>query len=186
MSRRPLGISSKNVEVILTVLKVVGFIAVAAIAPQAILLFKPARQTRFDQLALRRTAYYLKRRGDIKFTERGGQRYVSLTTQGSKRLDRLERYQVRVPEKIKWDGKWRVVIFDIPEKDHKLRDTFRSKLRELGCLLLQGSVWISPYEIRPELKRLCAVGGFAAVSIQCLLVQTFDDEKSFRKKFRLS
>jgi len=41
----------------------------------------------------------------------------------------------------KWDGKWRFVIWDIPEKRRKVRDLLRSKLKELGFSQFQKSVW---------------------------------------------
>jgi DNA-binding transcriptional regulator PaaX len=43
-----------------------------------------------------------------------------------------------------WDGRWRMVIFDVPEADRKLRGRIRRRLfsERFGCL--QQSVWISP------------------------------------------
>ena len=41
----------------------------------------------------------------------------------------------------KWDGKWRLVIWDIPEKRRKARDLLRAKLKELGFKKWQQSVW---------------------------------------------
>lgn len=43
-----------------------------------------------------------------------------------------------------WDGKWRMVVFDLPETKRTLRNELRRELRaaRFGCL--QGSVWISP------------------------------------------
>ena len=43
-----------------------------------------------------------------------------------------------------WDRKWRLILFDIPRHDWKLRKFFIRGLRECGCGCLQGSVWISP------------------------------------------
>lgn len=40
-----------------------------------------------------------------------------------------------------WDGKWRLVIFDIPEKRRPARDLLRQKLKEWGFVRLQKSVW---------------------------------------------
>lgn len=42
-----------------------------------------------------------------------------------------------------WDGKWRLVIFDIPEKRRAVRDLFRSKLKQWDFIHLQQSVWAS-------------------------------------------
>ena len=46
----------------------------------------------------------------------------------------------------KWDGKWRVLIFDIPEKRKSVRNKIRQSLRTIGFMRLQNSVWIYPYD----------------------------------------
>lgn len=43
----------------------------------------------------------------------------------------------------KWDGKWRIVIWDIPEKRRLARDLLRFKLKQLGFKQWQKSVWVS-------------------------------------------
>lgn len=43
----------------------------------------------------------------------------------------------------KWDGKWRLVIWDIPEKRRLARDLLRFKLKQLGFVQWQKSVWAS-------------------------------------------
>jgi len=43
-----------------------------------------------------------------------------------------------------WDGKWRLFLFDIPEKEQALRRHVNRALSRFGCGCLQGSVWISP------------------------------------------
>ncbi|MBI2338277.1 hypothetical protein HYU95_03785 [Candidatus Daviesbacteria bacterium] len=40
-----------------------------------------------------------------------------------------------------WDGKWRLVIFDVPEKRRAVRDLLRSKLKQWDFVILQQSVW---------------------------------------------
>lgn len=55
--------------------------------------------------------------------------------------------------RISWDGKWRLVAFDIPEDLRSLRNVLRGILKRSGFLLLQQSVWVYPYECR-ELQRL--------------------------------
>lgn len=46
-------------------------------------------------------------------------------------------------EEEKWDGKWRLVIWDIPEKRRKARDLLRHQLKQLGFEKIQNSVWAS-------------------------------------------
>jgi DNA-binding transcriptional regulator PaaX len=43
-----------------------------------------------------------------------------------------------------WDGRWRMVLFDIPEKDKRLRDKLRRHLLARHFGYLQNSVWVSP------------------------------------------
>lgn len=43
----------------------------------------------------------------------------------------------------KWDGRWRLVIWDIPEKRRLTRDLLRFKLKQLGFIQWQQSVWAS-------------------------------------------
>lgn len=43
----------------------------------------------------------------------------------------------------KWDGKWRLVIWDVPEKRRLARDLLRYKLKQLGFKQWQRSVWAS-------------------------------------------
>ncbi|MCX6809247.1 MAG: CRISPR-associated endonuclease Cas2 [Candidatus Berkelbacteria bacterium] len=45
----------------------------------------------------------------------------------------------------KWDGKWRIVIFDIPEEQRKARNILRSILKRNRYIRLQDSVFVSPY-----------------------------------------
>ena len=45
-----------------------------------------------------------------------------------------------------WDEKWRVVIFDVPEKRAKARRYLRSYLKSLGFGKVQRSIWITPYD----------------------------------------
>ena len=58
--------------------------------------------------------------------------------------------------KKKWDRKWRIVIFDIPEELHKNRNSFRAKIKNLGFYMLQRSVFVFPYPCEEELNELCS------------------------------
>lgn len=55
----------------------------------------------------------------------------------------------------KWDKKWRIVIFDIPEELHKNRNQLRARLKNLGFYMLQKSVFVIPYPCEEELGYMC-------------------------------
>lgn len=55
-------------------------------------------------------------------------------------------------QKNKWDGKYRVIMFDIPENFKKARDVFRRKLKEMGFYELQKSVFVFPFDCKKEIE----------------------------------
>ena len=54
----------------------------------------------------------------------------------------------------KWDKKWRIIIFDIPEKIKKKRDVFRADIKRAGFIMLQNSIWISPFGNFDNIQKL--------------------------------
>lgn len=54
--------------------------------------------------------------------------------------------------KEEWDGKWRIVFFDIPEAQRKVRDDLRLELKKLGFGRWQRSAWATPFDIAEELS----------------------------------
>lgn len=52
---------------------------------------------------------------------------------------------------MRWDKKWRVVFFDIPEKRRAERNVLRDKLKELEFREIQKSVFIHPYPCFDEI-----------------------------------
>lgn len=53
---------------------------------------------------------------------------------------------------IKWGRRWTMVIFDIPERDKKARDVLRYQLQKRGFGMMQGSVWVKPFDVSGEIR----------------------------------
>lgn len=64
----------------------------------------------------------------------------------------LDTLEIKRPQK--WDGKWRVVVFDIPEKYKKARYALYHKLKDLDFYPLQRSVWLHPFSCEAEINFL--------------------------------
>lgn len=79
---------------------------------------------------------------ETKMDSRSGERMIRLTEKGAlacrPKTDPVEQWTRA------WDGKWRMVIFDVPESDRSLRAKMRRRLMLEGFGCLQKSVWISP------------------------------------------
>lgn len=73
-----------------------------------------------------------------------------LTLQG--KLEILKNQRLKISKKnfklSRWDGKWRLLAFDIPEKNRRTRDKLREYLFILGFKPIQKSVWITPLKIK--------------------------------------
>lgn len=65
-----------------------------------------------------------------------------LTPKG--RLQALAGRDPRLQWNRKWDGKWRLAIFDVPVSQNSRRKSLRRVLHRLNFGCLQDSVWVSP------------------------------------------
>ena len=84
----------------------------------------------------------------------------------------------------KWDKKWRMVIFDIPETQKKARYALRAKLKELGFYPLQKSVWVHPFECRDEIDFIIEFFNVSSY-VRLAEVNHFDGEKFIKEEFDL-
>jgi len=89
--------------------------------------------------------------GDIEKTIKNGRSYYRLTSKGSERI-KEDVPLLKLAEKS-WDGKWRMVIFDIKEKYRRQREGLRRKLLSLGFGMWQESVYITPFDIAQEVNQ---------------------------------
>lgn len=102
--------------------------------------------------SLRVAVWRLEKQGFLARVTRNRESRFHLTTKGllyTKRLvEGIENEASRTPEG--WDGKWRVVIFDVPERFEKDRRRIRAMPRLYDFQPLQKSVWISPWRLPDE------------------------------------
>ncbi len=73
-----------------------------------------------------------------------------------------------------WDGKWRVLAYDIPERLRPTRISLRKQLHAEKLGLLQRSLWVWPHDLKPLLQGLIARKGlpecFCAFESETLLM----------------
>ncbi len=122
-------------------------------------------------------------RGLIMFEERNGCRYVRITERGKQILD-LETQKVASTKKKKWDGRWRVVIFDIPERRRNVRVRLRRFMEEYGFMRLQDSVWVYPYDCE-DLIALAKANLRIGADVLYMIVERLELDKHLRGHFGL-
>lgn len=176
-------------NLILRTLAVGGLISVALVAPKTITLLK-----KLDRGAANRKNLYrritqaisdLERAGLVKTSGQHGHRNVELTIKGHSVIESIYASEYRIPEQAFWDGKWRVVIFDIREKRRKARSQLRALLSGAGFLRLQDSVWIYPYPCDEFIGLVRAHLKSGTGEMLSFVAEALESDKKLREYFNL-
>lgn len=118
------------------------------------------------------------------FIKRKAKQTVCLTEKGI--LEVLKYRMKNKHTRKKWDGKWRIITFDIEEITRKDRDYLRRQLKWIGFEELQKSVWIFPYEIREELKEFIRMCRFEFQGdVRFILADSIQPDTLLHQKFNL-
>lgn len=136
-------------KIILGSIATAGILSLALLAPNALQALKPlGLDKKFKNFKndTNRSLSRLLNAGLVLFIEKNGKKYLKLTEKGKLKLMRLEQYNFKFKKPKKWDNKWRIVIFDIPQKRRLQRDNLRFTLKQIGFVRLQNSVWVYPYD----------------------------------------
>ena len=107
-----------------------------------------------------------------------------LSENGKQKALRFNIDKMKIKKPAKWDGKWRIVMFDIPEKVRKLRDALRLHFREIGLIELQKSVFVYPYSCSKEIEFILEFYN-ARKHVRFVLAENIDNELHLKKKFNL-
>lgn len=94
----------------------------------------------------------------------------------------LDEMMIKRPER--WDGKWRIILFDIPEKMRWIRDAFRHHLNQLGFYEFQKSVFVHPFDCQDEIDYLIEFY-HARKFIRFVVAESLDNELHLKVHFGL-
>jgi DNA-binding transcriptional regulator PaaX len=116
--------------------------------------------------------------------KKNGSVEIVLSEKGKRKVLEFNIDNIKINKPIRWDKKWRMVMFDIPEKRRVARNILREKLKEIGFREIQKSVFIHPYPCFDEinfiteyfqLRRFVRFGEMVSLS----------NEEELRLKFKL-
>lgn len=127
--------------------------------------------------------FYQNRLIDFKEKEDGTLEIV-LTKAGHKKVLSFKIDEIKIKKPEKWDGKWRIVVFDIPEKKKAAREALRKKLKDLKFIELQKSIFINPYECEDEIDFIVEFFQIRPYA-RYLRVEYFTNEEQLKIKFGL-
>jgi len=174
-------------KIVLGTIAISGGVAVAVMAPNALgamakmgLLPNKRQKDSINQARDR-----LIKQGLIRI-EHG---FLRITPKGTAALHLLEAKDTNVPgydkrKPKRWDGRWRMLIFDIPETRRSTRDKIRRSLISVGFQRLQDSVWAYPYDCEDFVSLLKADFKIGKDMLY-LIVEEMEGDRHLRDSFGL-
>ncbi|MCX6812557.1 MAG: CRISPR-associated endonuclease Cas2 [Candidatus Berkelbacteria bacterium] len=136
---------------------------------------------RYDKTKINDRIQYLKKIGAIKIVIENKEKFVEISPIGFKKLKEFSS-KIEIPRPEKWDKMWRIVIFDIKEKLRSSRDSLRLKLKNLGFIKIQKSVYIFPFPCTEEISTLSKSLGVEK-SVTIFIAEIIQGEKEIIYKF---
>ena len=110
--------------------------------------------------------------------------FLRLTPKGKARFDLLRQREAVGQKPLRWDRKWRVLIFDIPEYRRAVRNKMRQTLLGIGFMRLQDSVWIYPYDCE-DLIALLKADFKIGKDVLYMIVEELEGDSWIKENFDL-
>lgn len=174
----------RNIKrIVLQSVAAVGIIGVAIVAPNVLGAMKKLGllPKRYDLGNIERARKDLVRDGFLRYDKAG---MLRLTGKGEAQMRMLELSEYGKKVKRRWDGRWRVLTFDVPEYRKGLRDKIRRTLSAIGFVRLQDSVWVYPYDCE-DLIVLLKADFKIGKDVLYMIVDELEYDGPIRKQFEL-
>jgi len=178
-----------RVEITKIILKtlLVGVVVVGAavIAPgigPVLKMFMPGKN--YDRKKFSRAFKNLEEQKMVSVSYKGKEAIISITEKGRGRTLKYNFEEIKLNKPKKWDGKWRIIIFDIPNRKKHQRDMFRMKLKNLGFTMIQKSTFVCPYPAKNEVD---FIGEYLMIRkyITYILADKIEGSKNLYTKYEL-
>lgn len=181
--------NAKVTQVVLCVLAIASMpalIFIAAAMGNAVQIFGQFKTAkRFNKKQIRSSINHLRRQKLIEYVaDKNGKTIVKITKKGEVRLRAFDIDLIEIKKPKKWDGKWRLVMFDIPMRFTKGREALRYHLKELGFFQFQKSAWIYPYPCEDEIIFVADFHGVGKY-VEILTVESILRDEKIKRHFSL-
>ncbi|MEK7081116.1 MAG: CRISPR-associated endonuclease Cas2 [Patescibacteria group bacterium] len=180
----------KNIQkIILNTIFAVGILSVAMVAPNVLSVIKQLegsfKRKKNLKYSINNSFVRLRERELVEIVEINGKKVARITKKGESKLDFLDKHNFKLKIPKKWDGRWRIVIFDIKESRSKTRFLLRKTLSQIGFVRLQNSVWLYPYDCE-DLISLLKTDFKLGKDVLYMIVEKLENDWHLRKTFNLS
>lgn len=117
-------------------------------------LTKLLKSLEFTDEAIKAAIYRMRHQKIVVSLKKNGKTYYTLTQEGFNKMTEGMRRTFTEFEESKWDKKWRVLIYSIPEKERQVRDQFRKEITWMGFGQVTPGTWITPHNLFDPILRL--------------------------------
>lgn len=179
---------------VLLMLATAGVFAIAATSPYFLINITRAiikdkkynkKYNNLNEWALARSLSGLNKNKIVILKERENKFTVELTEKGKTIVKEILFANMKIQKQKIWDKKWRVIIFDIPEKrGRRARDAMRFKLQNMGFYQFQKSVWVFPYPCEKEIQLICEIFNINSF-VNIVTAEKIYNDDNLRKYFKL-
>jgi len=106
-----------------------------------------------NEQSVRAAISRMNKQGWIQAQKVGNKSYYSLTEIGKERIEEAAERIYKIKPHT-WDGKWRILMYNIPEEIRNVRDELRQELIWSGFGSLTNSCWLSPNQLEKQVYGL--------------------------------
>lgn len=168
----------------------IAMLAGACVAPnmgKAFYYFMKDNNDRRERYRTKKAFKGLEREGLVRSIHNKKGWAMTLTKKGEEEVCCLKSPYLKLPQVKKWDGVWRLIISDIPEKYKVARDSLNRWLVRAGCARLQKSTWVYPYDCWDEVRAIVSIHNVSGC-VRFAIVEKFnkETENELKKIFNLS
>jgi len=139
----------------------------------------------FNTSYLKQTLRRLEKQNVIETKIIDDNKVFCITRQGKTKLLNFALDDLKISQPKKWDGKWRVILYDIAVGRKHEQEAMRRMLKKLGFYQVQKSVYIIPYPCFDEIEYLRLYFDIRA-EIKYCLVERIEDDNAYRTYFGLA
>ncbi|MEK7118777.1 MAG: CRISPR-associated endonuclease Cas2 [Patescibacteria group bacterium] len=175
-------------HVLLHTISVAGVLSVALLAPnalQVLKMFDRGKARAMNPKYLFGSAFTkLLLKGHIVVENTGHGKRIRLTEIGEQALAQMISRHPDTRKHKRWDKRWRLVIYDIRERQRRIRMRLQELLLRFGFYKLQNSVWVYPYDSE-ELVILLKANFKVGQEVLYLVVEKIENDRPLKEYFGL-
>ena len=136
----------------------------------------------FNSTYLKRTIRKLEKQELVEIIEEGDKATVKITKKGMRKVLKFGLDSITISKPSRWDGKWRLVFYDVLGGKRSVRDKFRSYLKSAGFYQFQESVYLHAYPCEKEIDFLKYYLGIGS-EVRYIIAEKIENDQEFRDYF---